>query len=1133
MELVIAEKPSVAQSIAAVLGATQRKDGYLEGNEYLVSWCVGHLVELAQPESYEEAWKKWSYESLPIIPQEWQHEVKSDTKAQYQILKKLMHDDRVDAVVCATDAGREGELIFRLTYNMAGCRKPMKRLWISSMEESAIRDGFHNLRPGSDYDNLYHSALCRQEADWLVGINGTRLFTVLYGGKALKVGRVQTPTLAMLVDRESKIMNFKKEAYYMAHIMGNGLDAVSEHISDKTEAERIAGACENGQALVTSVVKEEKWVAPPKLYDLTTLQRDANRLFGFTAKQTLEYTQSLYEKKLVTYPRTDSQYLSDDMEGTAKNVIEAIFNSLLFEQNIMFNPDIKRILNSKKVTDHHAIIPTMEIIKQDLKAIPESEMKILSLCANRLLCATGEKHIYNSTKAVITCNNTVFKVSGKEVWKNGWKEFEDFFKNSYKTAEDKSDAEEEKKLPELHEGMMIAVEQTKVSEHFTQPPKHYTDVIFCERKEWIGIEERKFSMRRKKDRSNGITALYERLSRDDDNAGESNSIVHQKQMLEDYAIKHGFTNLVHFTDDGWSGATFDRPSWNRLVEGVKNGEITACICKDMSRIGRDHLQVGFFTDILFREKEVRFIAINNGIDSDRQETSEFAPFLNIMNEWFVRDTSKKIKAVLKSRGSSGNAHTSNIPPYGYLKDPENPDHWIIDEEAAEVVRRIYRMTIEGKGPYQIARELSEEKIERPSYYLGKKGLGNHASNYDKENPYMWRGNQVTTLIARPEYIGKTVNFRTFKNSYKDKKTKRADKEDWVVFDDTQEPIVDEETWLLAQKLRQNVRKADPMGEPNVLTGKIYCADCGAPMYNHRQRKGRERIYYTAKGEKRTSYSNPADCYECSTYNLAYQKYDRHCTCHHISTKALKSIILKTIQETCHYVSLNEREFVYSLQEESAMKDIAVSETVKNRIERNQKRVHELDMLIRKIYEDNVIGRLPDRLFQSMLTDYENEQNELNKIIETDTADMQRIIGGQNNVERFLKLVKKYENITELTPAMINEFIDKILVHEPQGKGADRTTEVEIYLNYVGQFQVPVEQHEPTEEERIAAEKEAERLRRKRESNRKYMKKIREKSKEFAEHERIAEEKSSDSNVCVEQNATSKSNRQKVKGEKIA
>ena len=497
MQLVIAEKPSVAQSIAGVLGATERKDGYMEGNDYIVSWCVGHLIELAQPESYDEALQKWTYESLPIIPDTWQHEVKSDTKAQYKVLYQLMHDNRVDSVVCATDAGREGELIFRLTYNMAGCDKPMQRLWISSMEESAIKEGFSNLRPGSEYDHLYESALCRQEADWLVGINGTRLFTVLYGGKALKVGRVQTPTLAMLVDREAKIMNFKKEAYYVAHILGNGLEAVSEHISDKAEAEKIAGACTNGQAIVTAVVKEEKWIAPPKLYDLTTLQRDANRLFGFTAKQTLEYTQSLYEKKLVTYPRTDSQYLSDDMEGTARNVIEAIFNSLLFEQNIMFNPDVKKVLNSKKVTDHHAIIPTMEIIKQDLKAIPESEMKILSLCANRLLCATAEKHIYNSTKAELTCNGMVFKVSGKEIWKNGWKDFEDFFKSSYKTTEDKKDSDDTKKLPELTEGMTITVEDTRVSEHFTQPPKHYTEDSLLSAMERAGSEDMDDDVERK------------------------------------------------------------------------------------------------------------------------------------------------------------------------------------------------------------------------------------------------------------------------------------------------------------------------------------------------------------------------------------------------------------------------------------------------------------------------------------------------------------------------------------------------------------------------------------------------------------------------------------------------------------
>lgn len=497
MQLVIAEKPSVAQSIAGVLGATERKDGYMEGNDYIVSWCVGHLIELAQPESYDEALQKWTYESLPIIPDTWQHEVKSDTKAQYKVLYQLMHDNRVDSVVCATDAGREGELIFRLTYNTAGCDKPMQRLWISSMEESAIKEGFSNLRPGSEYDHLYESALCRQEADWLVGINGTRLFTVLYGGKALKVGRVQTPTLAMLVDREAKIMNFKKEAYYVAHILGNGLDAVSEHIRDKAEAEKIAGACVNGQALVTAVVKEEKWVAPPKLYDLTTLQRDANRLFGFTAKQTLEYTQSLYEKKLVTYPRTDSQYLSDDMDGTARNVIEAIFNSLLFEQNIMFNPDVKKVLNSKKVTDHHAIIPTMEIVKQDLKAIPESEMKILSLCANRLLCATAEKHIYNSTKAELTCNGMVFKVSGKEIWKNGWKDFENLFKSSYQITDGKSDTNGEKKLPELTKGMTIAVNDTKVSEHFTQPPKHYTEDSLLSAMERAGSEDMDDDVERK------------------------------------------------------------------------------------------------------------------------------------------------------------------------------------------------------------------------------------------------------------------------------------------------------------------------------------------------------------------------------------------------------------------------------------------------------------------------------------------------------------------------------------------------------------------------------------------------------------------------------------------------------------
>ncbi len=489
MKLVIAEKPSVAQSIAGVIGADERKDGYMEGNGYIVSWCVGHLVELAQPESYREAWKKWSYESLPMIPDKWQHELKPETAAQYKVIKGLMHETRVESIVCATDAGREGELIFRLVYEMAGCVKPIERLWISSMEESAIRDGFASLMPGHDYDNLYYSALCRQQADWLVGLNGTRLFTVLYGSKLLKVGRVQTPTLAMLVEREEKIRNFKKEQYFTVHILMDGIDAATERIDDKAQAESIAAVCESGAAMVGSVKKEEKTVQPPKLYDLTTLQRDANRLFGFTAKQTLEYTQSLYEKKLATYPRTDSQFLSDDMEQTAREVIEAVFSSILFQEDVLFNPDIKRVMNSKKVTDHHAIIPTMEIARADLAALPEPERKVLSLIANRLLCATGEKHLYETVKAEFSCGGHVFTVSGKSVTHNGWKFFEDAFKRSYKITANKEEENGDKKLPELSEGQTFEGVQTKISEHFTTPPKHFTEDSLLSAMERAGSED--------------------------------------------------------------------------------------------------------------------------------------------------------------------------------------------------------------------------------------------------------------------------------------------------------------------------------------------------------------------------------------------------------------------------------------------------------------------------------------------------------------------------------------------------------------------------------------------------------------------------------------------------------------------
>ena len=508
--LVIAEKPSVAGHIAEVLGAKQREGGFRKGNGYIVSWCIGHLVEPQSPESYDEAWKTWSYENLPICPKEWKYKVKGETRAQFEILCHLLNDPEIGEVVCATDAGREGELIFRLVYDMAECKKPVKRLWISSMEEGAIRDGFLHLKAGGEYENLYHSALCRQKADWLVGMNGTRLFTSLYHGNLLKVGRVQTPTLAMIVKREDEIAGFVKQVHYATHIVCNKMDnnhcaengavcleAVSEQIKKKEQAEHIAKVCKNAQAVVTSVVKEEKKTASPKLYDLTSLQRDANRLFGFTAKQTLEYAQSLYEKKLLTYPRTDSRYLSDDMQETTENVIGILITHMPFVPSVLFSPNISKVLDSKKVTDHHAIIPTMEVGKTDLFAVPEPERKILFLVAERLLSATAESYCYESTKAELFSEEYLFTASGKSVLKQGWKYFEDAFLKFYEIGRNKKDVLEVKNLPELKEGMVLTVSNTKVTEHFSSPPKRYTEDSLLSAMERAGNEDMQEDVERK------------------------------------------------------------------------------------------------------------------------------------------------------------------------------------------------------------------------------------------------------------------------------------------------------------------------------------------------------------------------------------------------------------------------------------------------------------------------------------------------------------------------------------------------------------------------------------------------------------------------------------------------------------
>ena len=490
MILVIAEKPSVAQTIAAALGAKKKQDGYIEGNGYLISWCVGHLVQLADAAAYGEQYKKWSYDSLPILPQKWQYTVSADKGKQFKILKELMHRTDISEVVNACDAGREGELIFRFVYEVAGCKKPMRRLWISSMEESAIKAGFENLKDGRDYDALFASALCRAKADWIIGINATRLFSCLYN-RTLNVGRVQTPTLKMLVDRDAAISTFKKEKYYHVRLDLSGAEAASGKICAAEEAKELKAACEASRAVCTSLVREKKSAAPPKLFDLTSLQREANRIFGYTAKQTLDLAQALYEKKLLTYPRTDSSYLTDDMEETAAKVIALLCGTLPFMEGISFSPEIARVLNSKKVSDHHAIIPTMELAKTDLAALPESERNILTLAGARLLTATAVPHTFEAVTAVFECAGQSFTARGKTILCEGWKEIDRKYRAALKNKPetDDADSDTEKTLPPFTEGQTFEKPAAKVTEHDTTPPKPHNEASLLSAMEHAGSED--------------------------------------------------------------------------------------------------------------------------------------------------------------------------------------------------------------------------------------------------------------------------------------------------------------------------------------------------------------------------------------------------------------------------------------------------------------------------------------------------------------------------------------------------------------------------------------------------------------------------------------------------------------------
>lgn len=472
--LVIAEKPSVGMSLAAVLGARERKDGYTEGGGYIVSWCVGHLVGLADAYEYNEQYGKWRREDLPIVPDAWKYVIFDNKKKQYNTLRGLMNRPDVESLVCATDAGREGELIFRFVYQMSGCKKPFTRLWISSMEESAIKAGFASLQDGHEYDPLFYSALCRAKADWLIGINATRLFSTLYG-KTLNVGRVQTPTLAMLTERSAKISGFVKEKYYIVRLdldTGGGMIAAQgEHIKSIGDAKAMQTACHGRQAVCVSLTKEQKTVSPPKLFDLTALQREANRLFGYTAQQTLNAAQKLYEAKLLTYPRTDSRYLTSDMAAGLPALVETAAAFIGTGASVV---NTGQVINNAKVSDHHAIIPTAELGKADVSKLPEAERHLLSLVSIRLVCAVGEKHVYEAVTAAFDCNGHDFTAKGKTTIADGWKTVDAHFRNALKLT-DEDGGNDGGALPPISEGQTFENAAATVTEHYTQPPKPFTE----------------------------------------------------------------------------------------------------------------------------------------------------------------------------------------------------------------------------------------------------------------------------------------------------------------------------------------------------------------------------------------------------------------------------------------------------------------------------------------------------------------------------------------------------------------------------------------------------------------------------------------------------------------------------------
>ena len=486
--LVIAEKPSVAQSYAKNLSAYKKQDGYMEGENCLVSWCLGHLAEYARPEEYDERYAKWQFDDLPIIPEKWKLQVSADKKKQFSVLKELMNRGDIEYLVNGCDAGREGELIFQRVYDLSGCRKPVRRLWISSMEDEAIRNGFHEMKDAGFYSNLCMAAVCRAQADWLIGMNATRAYTTKYY-KKLVVGRVQTPTLAMLTERQDRIEHFQKETFYRVELTDGKLVAVSENIINKADAELLAALCDGSEAIITELKREQKKVSPPKLYDLTSLQREANRYFGFTAKKTLDLLQELYEEKLVTYPRTDSRFVTEDMIGTVEELAGKMPLMLPFVEYGQLGHNIKRVVNNAKVSDHHAILPTKEAVEKGIMDLPVDKKNLMILIGQQVLQAVGEDYLYEQTDVTVNCQKNEFTARGKTAVQMGFKDVEKAFR-SHCVKTEKEDSDRQLEIPYGYQkGMQLFNVKAETSIHYTSPPKSFNEDTLLAAMEAAGNKE--------------------------------------------------------------------------------------------------------------------------------------------------------------------------------------------------------------------------------------------------------------------------------------------------------------------------------------------------------------------------------------------------------------------------------------------------------------------------------------------------------------------------------------------------------------------------------------------------------------------------------------------------------------------